>query len=312
MNTERAEDLPEPEEIAAQIMGLLADGDGGDAGVDGAADDGGMSGGGKDGLPAGWAWASMSDLTSYVTSGSRDWSEFYSNAGALFIRTQDINTNTLRWSESAFVQLPEHVEGKRALVERGDMLITITGANVGKCALVEEDIPEAYVSQSVALVKLVDAQFGPVLRLACLRPLGSGETVLQKIAYGLGRPVLSLKQIRELQLPVAPLNEQKRIVAKIEALQARSDAARQALNAIPPLLEKFRQSVLAAAFRGDLTRSWREAHPDAEPASELLKRIRAERRRRWEEANPKKQYTEPEPVDASGLPELPEGWCWAS
>lgn len=270
-----------------------------------------MSAAEQDGLPPGWAWASMSDLASYVTSGSRDWSEFYSSSGALFIRTQDINTNMLRWSESAFVELPEHVEGKRSLVQRGDMLITITGANVGKCALVEDDLPEAYVSQSVALVKLVDAGFGPILRLACLRPLGSGETVLQKLAYGLGRPVLSLKQIRELELPLPPLNEQKRIVGQIEALQARSSAAQEALDAIPPLLEKFRQSVLAAAFRGDLTKKWREAHPDTEPATELLARIRAERRRRWEEANPMKKYVEPEPVDAAGLPELPEGWCWA-
>jgi type I restriction enzyme S subunit len=115
-----------------------------------------------------------------------------------------------------------------------------------------------------------------------------------------------------MTIPVAPLNEQRRIVAKIEALQARSSAAKEALDAIPPLLEKFRQSVLAAAFRGDLTKKWREAHPDVEPASELLKRIRAERRRKWQEANPKKQYVEPEPVDTEGFPELPVGWCWAS
>jgi type I restriction enzyme S subunit len=130
-----------------------------------------------------------------------------------------------------------------------------------------------------------------------------GRTVLPKI----NQQALATKPV-----PVPPLNEQKRIVTKIEALQARSNAAREALDAIPPLLEKFRQSVLAAAFRGDLTKAWRQANPDVEPATELLARIRAERRRRWEEANPRKKYVEPEPVDADGLPELPEGWCWAS
>lgn len=120
-----------------------------------------------------------------------------------------------------------------------------------------------------------------------------------------------MRNIRALPVPVAPSDEQRRIVARIEALQERSDAAKEALDAIPPLLEKFRQSVLAAAFRGDLTKKWREQHPDVEPASELLERIRAERRRRWEEANPRKKYKEPEPVDPEGLPALPEGWCWA-
>ncbi|MDF1561937.1 MAG: restriction endonuclease subunit S [Deltaproteobacteria bacterium] len=164
-----------------------------------------------------------------------------------------------------------------------------------------------------------------------------GRTVLPKI---------NQKALATKLVPVAPLNEQKRIVAKIESLQIRSEAAKEALDAIPPLLEKFRQSVLAAAFRGDLTKAWRAQNPDVEPASELLKRIRTERRTRWiedaaekarakaeakarsarkpwsddddsavlekERAKAAKKYREPEPVDREGLPELPDGWCWAS
>ena len=127
-------------------------------------------------------------------------------------------------------------------------------------------------------------------------------------------------------LRVPPLAEQRRIVAKIEALQERSRRAREALSEVGPLLEQFRQSVLAAAFRGDLTADWRAAHPNVEPASELLQRIRAERRLRWEQAelakyeakgqkppkNWKDNYKEPEPVDDSDLPGLPDGWRWVS
>jgi type I restriction enzyme S subunit len=115
-------------------------------------------------------------------------------------------------------------------------------------------------------------------------------------------------------LPVPPLPEQRRIVAKLDELRARSRKAREALDEVPALLDKLKQSVLAAAFRGDLTAEWRAAQPpgSVEPASVLLDRIRAERRKRWEQANPKKKYIEPEPVDTDGLPELPEGWCWAS
>jgi type I restriction enzyme S subunit len=123
-----------------------------------------------------------------------------------------------------------------------------------------------------------------------------------------------------------PLLEQHRIVAKLEALTEKSRRAKEALDAIPPLLERFRQSVLASAFRGDLTAEWRAKNPDVEPADKLLQRIRTERRRRWEEAELarmqakgktpgddrwKEKYEEPEPVDTEGLPELPEGWAWA-
>jgi type I restriction enzyme S subunit len=128
------------------------------------------------------------------------------------------------------------------------------------------------------------------------------------------------------------LKEQERIVKKIEELQTRSHRAREALEGIPDLLDQLRQSVLAAAFRGDLTTEWRAKHPDVESASELLKRVRIERRKRWEEAEleklkakdltgekldaefakRRKQYKEPIPVDPTDLPKLPEGWCWAS
>jgi len=154
----------------------------------------------------------------------------------------------------------------------------------------------------------------------------------QQYFLGSGKQTTNLASINistlgALPVYLPPLNEQRRIVAKLEALQARSRRAREALDTVPALLEKLRQSILAAAFRGDLTKDWRAQHKDVEPASELLKRIRSERRKRWEESELAKlkakgkpptddkwkaKYKEPDPVDTTGLPELPEGWCWAS
>ena len=90
-------------------------------------------------------------------------------------------------------------------------------------------------------------------------------------------PGLNREDAYSLSILLPPLNEQKRIVAEIEALRERSQKARSALSAIPELCDKFRQSVLAAAFRGDLTADWREQNPDVEPASVLLERIKGKR-----------------------------------
>jgi type I restriction enzyme S subunit len=149
------------------------------------------------------------------------------------------------------------------------------------------------------------------------------------LEFGEGRvhKTIYFPEVKSFYICIPPLSDQRRIVAKLEALQARSRRARAALEAIPPLLDRFRQSVLAAAFRGDLTADWRAAHPEVEPASVLLERIRVERRRRWEEGELakmraqgkvpkgeawKEKYREAEGVDTAGLPALPEGWCWAS
>ena len=110
------------------------------------------------GLSKGWAWASTDQLTTLVTSGSRGWSAYYSPKGALFIRSQDIRTDKLDISEVAHVRLPEASEGKRTQVKLGDLLVTITGANVGRAAVVEVPLTEAYVSQHVGLIRFVDTR----------------------------------------------------------------------------------------------------------------------------------------------------------
>ncbi|MGL5871513.1 MAG: restriction endonuclease subunit S [Xenococcaceae cyanobacterium] len=81
---------------------------------------------------------------------------------------------------------------------------------------------------------------------------------LKPYISGSAQPKLNQKNLNRLKIPLPPLNEQKRIVTKIEALQTKSDRAKQQLKQIKPLLNQFRQSVLAAAFRGDLTKNWRE------------------------------------------------------
>lgn len=222
-------------------------------------------------LPQGWSSCVLGDLTAYVTSGSRDWSKYYSADGALFVRTENINKNRLgSLSDIAHVSLPETVEGKRTLIKRDDLLITITGANVGKCAHVDLDISEAYVSQSVALVRFLDKSIARFIHLQLIAPDPDGtQTILQKNAYGLGRPVLNLDNVREVPIKLPPFSEQLRIADKLEALLSQVDACRDRLDRIPEILKRFRQSVLAAATSGALTEDWREANESRDKWKEV-------------------------------------------
>ncbi len=89
-------------------------------------------------LPEKWTWATVDQLTAMVTSGSRGWGEYYSHTGPLFIRAQDIKTDSLNLQTIARVSIPNNAEGTRTAVTKGDILITITGANVTKSALVKQ------------------------------------------------------------------------------------------------------------------------------------------------------------------------------
>jgi type I restriction enzyme S subunit len=176
------------------------------------------------------------------------------------VRTENINKNRLgSLTDVARVALPDSVEGKRTLIKRDDLLITITGANVGKCAHVDFDIPEAYVSQSVALVRFLDQTISEFIQKQLIAPSNSGDkTLLQQSAYGIGRPVLNLSNVRDIPILLPPLPEQKRIAVKLDTLLARIDACRDRLDKVPNIIKQFRKSVLAAATSGKLTEDWRD------------------------------------------------------
>jgi len=152
------------------------------------------------------------------------------------------------------------------------------------------------------------------------------STDYRAFANGTTRLKLTQGAMRRIPIPVAPQKEQQRIVEKIEELFSDLDAGVAALERAKANLKRYRAAVLKAAVEGKLTAAWRAEHPDVEPASKLLVRILAARRRNWEAdqlakfatANkppPKNwhaKYAEPAPPDRTNLPELPISWCWAT
>ena len=131
------------------------------------------------------------------------------------------------------------------------------------------------------------------------------------------RPRVNFDQFAEFSFPLPPLPEQHRIVAEIEKQFTRLDASVAALKRVQANLKRYRASVLKAACEGRLVPTEAELvraeGRDYEPADRLLESILAERRARWESQEKRRgKYKEPVAPDATDLPELPEGWAWAS
>lgn len=136
-------------------------------------------------------------------------------------------------------------------------------------------------------------------------------SIIQANRQGVTQVNLNTTIVKSIDIPLPPLPEQHRIVAKVEELFTKLDAGVEALRKLQVQLKRYRQAVLKAAFEGKLTAEWREAHQgELEPASVLLGRIREERRQKAKESG--KKYKEAPPVDASDLPQLPQGWEWTS
>lgn len=139
-----------------------------------------------------------------------------------------------------------------------------------------------------------------------LRSLGLSELDTSTAIPGLNR-----EDVYRQLVPLPPLAEQRRIVAKVEELLARVNAARERLRRVPAILKRFRQALLAAACSGRLTADWREEHPDVEPVPVMSEQILGNRTqgatqlRDWQNGDASE-------IHDQNLVDVPGSWVWAS
>lgn len=117
--------------------------------------------------------------------------------------------------------------------------------------------------------------------------------------------------LREADFPLAPLPEQRRIVARVDALFVEIAEGEAALSEARKGLDTFRRALLKAAVTGELTKDWRAANPVTEAGHDLLTRIANDRTSKAEPRG-RRRRADVSPLDISSLPELPEGWAWAT
>ncbi|HGC5849425.1 TPA: restriction endonuclease subunit S [Serratia marcescens] len=172
-------------------------------------------------LPIGWEWIRLGSLCEFITSGSRGWNQFYSNEGSTFIRSQDIKHDRLDFDNRAYVKLPLNTEGTRTRVELGDLLMTITGGNVAKVAVIDLELEDAYVSQHVALIRLVYKAVNSYIHTWLICEHGGRKNLLE-LSYG-AKPGLNLKNINDLLIPFAPKKQQEKILMRINELMSLCD-----------------------------------------------------------------------------------------
>lgn len=249
-------------------------------------------------LPKGWTLARLGDVCTLINGKVFKPGEWAAN-GLPIIRIQNLNDGEAEFNFCNFT-----VEDKY-LVENGQLLFAWSGTpgtsfgahiwNRGK-AILNQHIFKIEINEKC--VDKVYFKFALNYKVNEYISKAHGTAGLAHITKG---------KFEESLIPFPPYAEQKRIVAKIEALFAKLDGGVEALKNTKEQLRLYRQSVLKAAFEGRLTEEWRRANKSrVEPASVLLKRMGEERQRTVRDNG-----REVPPLDESELSDVPDGWCWA-
>ncbi|BFU61036.1 MULTISPECIES: restriction endonuclease subunit S [Rodentibacter] len=274
-------------------------------------------------IPDNWVWVRLGDISSKITDGSHN-PPPNNLSGIPILSAANIFGGTIQFSSASRWISEEQweIENKRTEIQINDILLTIVGT-IGRTAIVKSNNKFA-LQRSVGVIKsiLVFPEYiSYALQSTFLLDLmvSNSKGTAQKGIY--------LNAIKELIIPLPPLSEQHRIVAKIEELlpfidqYAKKEQELTALHQAFP--DKLKKSILQAAIQGKLT----EQNPNDEPAIELVKHIQQEKERLISEKKLKKTKRQSEIIMRDNIPyeiidgvehciadevpfEIPENWCW--
>ena len=213
---------------------------------------------GKFQIPPSWCWCRLGSLSKVVTSGSRDWAKYYSNEGAVFVRMGNLSKDNyqLRLDNIQRVKAPSVGEGTRTRLEAGDLLISITG-DVGMLGLIPENFGEAYINQHTAMVRPMDEMKGRYLPELFRSPFAQEQFNAPQRGI---KNSFRLTDITEFLVPLPPLAEQHRIVAKADELMGLCDQLEQRLTTGTDARQRLLDAVLHDALESQV----RTLEPDAD------------------------------------------------
>ena len=259
--------------------------------------------------PAGWAEVSLGDICASVEQVDPR-ARFDGSFTYLEISSIDRSTNRLVEPTEVPAQSPP--SRARQVVAEGDTLFSTVRTNLRNIAIVDGRFANQIASTGFCVLR----PHPPIeCRYIYYYTLTNAfvETV-SGLQRGVSYPAVREADIRAQHIPLAPTNEQRRIVDKIDQLFSLIEAGERALERARRLLERYRQSVLKAAVSGVVTRDWRERHQgEIEPGEALLARILKARRKAWE-ANGHASGSLPvtRSLDRDHCWDVPSTWRWCS
>lgn len=270
-------------------------------------------------LPDGWCSTTVSQIAEVFLGKTPAKSDYASHGGLKVVKFRDLHDGAIDFSkaESGFVRAGSVASTRLRELKAGDVLITAaahSGENIGKkCAYVASLPPEFdrvfFTGELLNIRCKLDTLSRWMYHFFCST---DGYLEIQEAVSGVH---LTGGRGQSMQVPLAPLAEQRRILAEIDRVAARVTSSKNRLANAPQIAHRLRQSILTEACSGRLTADWRTAHPSNETGRQLLTRIRNVRREAATSTREKNQVAEAFEearlridIGETGLEGIPESW----
>lgn len=207
--------------------------------------------------------------------------EYLSNGYCLFLSTKNVRKFGFDFGDTVFISKEKDNVLRKGRLERGDIVVTTRGT-LGYVASYDETVPYDIVriNSGMLILRKKDEEFiNDYFKILIASPYF--QKLIEDQRTGSAQPQLPAKILKDFILPVPEYGDQAEIVRRVEELFAFADTIEQQTKAALERVNHLTQSILAKAFRGELTADWRAAHPELisgdNSAEALLAKIKAQR-----------------------------------
>lgn len=259
-------------------------------------------------LPNGWEWCKLGNISKIISKGTtpKGGQNVYKEKGVNFLRVENITKNyNIDLSDIKKIDISTHEqELKRSIGEENDLLISIAGT-LGRVSVLRYEHLPCNMNQAISFVRI----FYNHISVEFLKYLLDSEDIKKSMTNKTkttAQPNLTLEIIENVVIPLPPLEEQKRIVSKIDELFSIIDELAKNKKAMLKNIYDTRNKVLQLAIQGKLV----EQCENDEPSEILLKRIEEEKEQLIREKKIKKEKPLPKITEEEKLFDLPNGWQW--
>jgi len=213
-------------------------------------------------LPDGWVWTNIGDITSDALQRQPTADEQFK-----YIDISSVDRLTKRVTSPQILYGHDAPSRARKIVATGDVLVSMTRPNLNAVAMVSPELDQQIASTGFDVLRPL--QIEPRWLFYIVRS-DDFVSAMSDLVQGALYPAIRSQDVRGYIVPLAPFNEQKRVVNQLELLLDRITACSNRLDRISSLLKRMREAVLVAATSGELTAEWREANKYKSPVDVLL------------------------------------------
>jgi type I restriction enzyme S subunit len=228
-------------------------------------------------LPLGWALSTIEDCVNKLglfTDG--DWIEKKDqdiNGRIRLLQLADVGDGKFIDKSSKYINENTFKKLNCTEVFPGDILLARMPQPLGRACILPSINYRAITAVDVCIIRPCQTFINPIW-LHYFINAAQFRNRISELSSGTTRKRISRKNLGSISLFLPPLNEQKRIVAKLDKIIPRIVKVKERLDKIPVIIKRFRQSVLTAAVTGKLTEEWRKENPDVESGDVLLEKIK--------------------------------------